>query len=122
MPNALTIGITYDVFWHLNPKKLEPFVKSYENKKKIRDEEMWYMGQYIMSSLDATVCNSTIWKGKNGKPSKYVEKPFYQIQEDNKKVLSEDEKKKQLDKFVMSLKLMESNFKAEHKNKDGTGS
>lgn len=86
----------------------------------MRDEDMWIMGQYVMSALDSTVCNSSIWRGKHGKPSKYIEKPIMQTYEPKNTVLTEDEKKKQLDKFVMSLKLMESNFKAEHKNKDGS--
>ena len=89
-------------------------------KQKMKDEEMWLMGQYIMSALDATVCNSSIWRGKNGKPSKYFEKPLLQTVEPKEKVLTEEEKKKQLEKFVMSMKLMENNYKAEHGNKDGS--
>ena len=85
----------------------------------MRDEEMWLMGQYVMSALDATVCNSFLWRGKNGKPSKYIEKPILQTAELENHVLTEEEKKKQLEKFVMSMKLMESNYKAEHKNNDG---
>ena len=95
------------------------FYKAYKQKQKIKDEEMWYMGQYIMSALECTVCNNTFWKGKNGKPSKYIEKPILQQFEEknSNKILTENEKQAQLDKFVMSLKIMESNFKAEHENK-----
>jgi hypothetical protein len=39
----------------------------------MKDEEMWLMGNYIMSALDATVCNNSLWRGKNGKPAKYIE-------------------------------------------------
>lgn len=28
LPNALLCGCSYDLFWHLNPKKLEPFYKA----------------------------------------------------------------------------------------------
>lgn len=86
----------------------------------MKDEEMWLMGNYIMSALDATVCNNSLWRGKNGKPAKYIEKPIMQTAELENKVLTEEEKKKQLEKFVMSMKLMESNYKAEHKNNDGS--
>lgn len=103
------------------PIELPAFYKAYKQRRKIRDEEMWIMGQYIMSALDATVCNNSLWKGKHGTPSKYIEKPiFSQYEEKKERELTEEEKQSQLDKFVMSLKLLESNFKANRKNKDGT--
>ena len=119
MPFALAIGVPYDTFWHLTPNKLPSFYKAYELKRKLQDENMWIMGQYIMSALDSTVCNNSFWKGKNGKASSYLQKPLLsQIQSKKiaNKELTEDEKQAQLDKFVMSLKIMESNFNAEHKN------
>ena len=112
------MGISYETFLHLTPKKLSYFIEGHNLKRKMRDEEMWILGQYIMSALDSTVCNSSIWRGKHGKPAKYIEKPIMQMDNFKNHVLTEDEKQKQLDKFVMSLKLMESNYKAEHENKD----
>ena len=113
--------MTKQEFMKSLPIELPAFYKAYKQKRKIRDEEMWLMGQYIMSALDATVCNNSLWKGKNGTPSKYFEKPILsQYEEKKDKELTEEEKQAQLDKFVMSLKLLESNFKANKKNKDGT--
>ena len=79
---------------------------------------MWYMGQYIMSALDSTVCNSFLWKGKNGTPSKYLEKPFMSNVEDRKKdiPLTEEEKRKKTEELFMQLKIMGANHKK--KNKD----
>ena len=74
---ALTIGVPYETFWHLTPKKLKAFYKSYKQKRKIEDEKMWYMGQYIMSALDSTVCNNSFWKGKHGTASKYFKEPLF---------------------------------------------
>lgn len=76
MPNALAIGVSYELFWHLSPTKLKAFEEAYMIKRKMRDEEMWYMGQYVASALNSTVCNAELWRGKNGKTEKYVEKPF----------------------------------------------
>lgn len=81
---------------------------------------MWIMGQYIMSALDSTVCNNFLWKGKHFTPSKYIEKPILQQFEEKSKTLTKEDKEIQLEKFVMSLKIMESNFKAEHTNKDSS--
>lgn len=108
------MGISYETFLHLTPKKLSYFISGYRTKQKMRDEEMWLLGQYFMSALDATVCNNALWRGKNGKPSKYIEKPILQTVEEENKILTEEEKKLQLEKFVLSMKLMEKNYKAEH--------
>ncbi len=72
----MTIGVPYDVFWNLNPKKLESFEIAYKNKRHIEDEKMWYMGQYIMSAIDATICNAFRKHRSDG--GEYIEKPFMQ--------------------------------------------
>ena len=115
LPHALTIGISYFDFWHMNPAILKAHVDAFIEKRKIMDEQMWVMGHYIMSALDATVCNNVLWRGKNGKPAKYIEKPIMQTVNNNNKVLTEEEKKRETEKFFMSLKIMEANFKANHK-------
>lgn len=76
-----------------------------------------------MSAIDATVCNHALWRGKHGKPSKYIEKPIMQtIENDGNKnrELTEEEKREQTEKLFMSLRLMEVNFNATHKIKDGS--
>lgn len=72
---ALKIGVPWDVFWHLNPKKLEPFVKAYAQKKQERSDEMWLMGQYVAAALDATVCNAMPFIKRRSK-GKYPERPI----------------------------------------------
>lgn len=76
---------------------------------------MWF-GTYGLSAVSVAVEHCLA--GRKAK-SKYIEKPVLsEIQErKTNKELTEDEKQAQLDKFVMSLKIMESNFKAEHENK-----
>ena len=76
---------------------------------------MWF-GTYGLSAVSVAVEHCLV--GRKAK-SKYIEKPVLsEIQErKTNKELTEDEKQAQLDKFVMSLKIMESNFKAEHENK-----
>ena len=74
---------------------------------------MWF-GTYGLSAVSVAVEHCLA--GRKAK-SKYIEKPVLsEIQErKTNKELTEDEKQAQLDKFVMSLKIMESNFKAENK-------
>jgi len=60
LPQALTIGVDYDLFWSLNPRKLQPFVKSFKMKQKIKTEyinfQTWlqgiYFGKALVASLD----------------------------------------------------------------------
>ena len=60
LPQALTIGVDYDLFWSLNPRKLQAFVKSFKMKQKIKTEyinfQTWlqgiYFGKALVASLD----------------------------------------------------------------------
>lgn len=77
---------------------------------------MWF-GTYGLSAVSVAVEHCLA--GRKAK-SKYIEKPVLaemQKKNDMNRELTEDEKQAQLDKFIMSLKIMESNFKAEHENK-----
>ena len=53
LPEALAMGIDYDLFWKLNPHKLEPFLKAREIKMKRKNEEMWLQGMYIFNAAKA---------------------------------------------------------------------
>lgn len=70
LPSALLIGVDYQLFWSLNPRKLEPFILAYEKKSKSRLEELnvaaWLNGVYFTQSIGATF-------GENGK---YPEEPI----------------------------------------------
>lgn len=84
---------------------------------------MWIMGQYVMSALDATVCNNSLWKGKNGTPSKYVEKPITfgaEEKTEENAPLTEEEKRRQTEQLFMRLKIMGANHKRSNKSKDST--
>ena len=113
--------MTKQEFMKSLPIELPAFYKAYKQIRKIIDEEMWLMGQYIMSALDATVCNNSLWKGKNGTPSKYFEKPILSQHEEKKnKELTEEEKQKQVDLFFAREKARRVNWKRNQKTKDST--
>lgn len=112
MPNALTIGVPYEVFWHLNPTKLKPFQTAFENKRKLRDEENWLVwGTYGMSALSVVLASAF---SKNSQ-AKFIEKPVYQqIKEDNRE-LTEEEKKRQIEQIFAQLQIMATNYNLNHK-------
>lgn len=45
------IGVDYDLFWTLNPKSLEPFVKAFELKQKYDDMISWTNGLYVRMAI-----------------------------------------------------------------------
>ena len=62
--------VPYDVFWHLNPKKLKPFEKAYETELEARQTRMnldaWLHGLYIQHAVASVMSKS----------AKYPQKPF----------------------------------------------
>jgi len=50
-------GAPYELFWHLNPTKLEPFKKAYLLRKKeesrLQDMYGWLYGRYVMDAIGA---------------------------------------------------------------------
>lgn len=125
MPYALTIGVPYETFWHLVPNELRAFYKSYKQRQKIKDEEMWMMGQYVMSAVSFAIDHNL--RGKKAQ-SKYIEKP---IMSDNsisaskdENNMSQEEKNRQIEQLFLKLEIMGKNHKLtkekEEKEKGGS--
>ncbi|MFA0815833.1 MAG: hypothetical protein ACC608_08570 [Anaerofustis sp.] len=56
LPQALVIGVSYDLFWTLNPKTLEPFIEAFKQKQIAKRDEInlsaWLTGRMLqMRSL-----------------------------------------------------------------------
>lgn len=51
LPQALSVGVSYELFFTLNPKKLKPFVKARELNIKFESDrihyEAWLNGLYV---------------------------------------------------------------------------
>lgn len=70
MPNALTWGCPYELFWKLNPKKLEAFHKAYSDRIEAKNTELdilaWRIGRYVVNSVSTAL---------DGRRNKYPDKP-----------------------------------------------
>ena len=83
MPQALTIGVDYRLFWKLNPKTIEPFIESFKNKKHQQIDQInlqaWINGLYVMHAVAAVF----------SKNANYFDEPisFLDRSEDNKQSL-----------------------------------
>lgn len=98
----------------MNPHIINLLMKGHQEKLKIQmqaqDRLNWYMGQYVMSALDSTVCNNWPWRGKGSQPHSYIKKPILQTQEMDRE-LTKDEQKKAVDLFFSKENARRINWK-----------
>lgn len=107
LPNALAIGVSYETFWHLTPKKLNSFYEAYKIKQKMIDEEMWMMGMYIHNAFETVMENFAAGlSGKKGK-SKYIQKPILQeMSEKNENTYGESNEECAVFEMKQRIKLL----------------
>ena len=82
MPHALEYGCSYELFWHLNPTKLEPFRIAFNNGLKTKNYLAHLQGQYFRDAIAS--CFS--------KSAKYPKEPYGTQREENTKPLTDAEK------------------------------
>lgn len=110
LPNALAVDVPYEVFWHLNPKKLESFYDAYKIKQKMRDEEAWANNIYTLRAFQVVMAQ--FGAGLSGKRStaQYFEKPFMEEVHEQRE-LTEEEKQREVDKFFARENARRVNWK-----------
>lgn len=82
LPNALLAGCSYELFWTLNPTKLEPFYKAQQMKAEAQFNRenlvAWINGLYTMRALGAVLPKGSKYPSKpidlNEKPKTDAEK------------------------------------------------
>lgn len=56
LPMALSIDVEWELFWHLNPKKLSPFIEGHKKKLKEIDSLIHtWIGTYGISALTTAI-------------------------------------------------------------------
>lgn len=74
LPNAMKCGCGYELFWHLNPVKLESFYEMYRMKVKeqviMQDSFAWMQGAYIRDAILSVINRTAAYpkepRGLNG--------------------------------------------------------
>lgn len=87
LPYALSIGVSYNDFWHITPRILKAFEDSHKKKMELLDEQMWQMGIYIQSAVGTAIEHNF---AKNAK-SKYITKPLMYKEEKNENTNKESQ-------------------------------
>lgn len=86
LPLSLRMGVPYSEFWRLNPRRIKPFIKAYqdtlEENQRIENINAWRQGQYIKVAIAAALDRKV----------KYPEQPFGEE--------SKEKTPKEIDKIV----------------------
>lgn len=54
---ALTIGMSSDEYWFGDPHLIYRYEAKHRNQQKLKEQEMWLMGQYIVRALESSRLN-----------------------------------------------------------------
>lgn len=107
---CLALGISEELFWTLNPKRLHPYLEAEKLMQEKRDTEMWRMGMYVYDAVRTAVDNVV-----NGRKSqaKYMDKPLLEQYKEAKQevALTEEDEMKQVEAFFLSLETLSTNAK-----------
>lgn len=97
LPQALSIGISEKEFWHMNPRRIKPYIKAHELKKKERDEDMWFMGHYVLSAVSVAIDRCI-----NGKKatSEYIKRPLFSEIMEECNMTQEEIDKREIQKMI----------------------
>ncbi|MEG2770410.1 MAG: hypothetical protein RR902_06280, partial [Oscillospiraceae bacterium] len=57
LPEALSCGVDYNLFWTLNPRKLKAFIKAQEKINKRKNYELWLQGAYFYNAMSIAISN-----------------------------------------------------------------
>lgn len=99
LPSALSIGVDYGLFWELNPKSLEPFVKAFSLSQENIDRNNWLQGMYIKMAIVSSM----------DKKTNYPTKPF--SEKASKKLSPREHMLEIRDKVLRTANVINSNFK-----------
>lgn len=121
MPDALSIGIEWNLFWSLNPKKLEPFAKAHKKRVKEQDAMIHsWIGSYGISALIFAISKCF----NKSSQYEYIKEPIYSkndISEKEDLPLTEEEKKAKTEQLFMKLKIMGLNHSRNNKKEVENG-
>jgi hypothetical protein len=105
LPNALSIGITEDEFWALNPHRINIRLEAYNLKLKRLDEYIWAAcGGYVTNAVYYAVDKCL---AGNKSKAEYIEKPMYSAddEEDNEKEKAVSESREEVAIFEMKQRI-----------------
>lgn len=94
----MAVGVSYEIFMHLNPKKLDSFYKGYRLRRKLEDERDYNMGIYNLRAVSVSIDHCI--NGNKAK-SEYFKVPILQSVEDTERLTQEEINERELRKMLL---------------------
>ena len=113
-PFYMSIGMTYDEFWHGKPEQAKYYRKAYELKKKQINEQMWLQGMYFFEALCDVAPILVSFPSKNAKIHEYSVEPYaLTVKEQKEREQKEMERKQKamMNKFAAMSVMINHKFK-----------
>lgn len=118
------LGISEELFWTLNPAKIEPYRIAYTIKEKQRAEELdyigWLFGLYNERAFGVPLSQFASGLSRKKSDASYFDKPFSQQKTGGNSILpqegeelSDEEKRRRTELLFASLNTMALNYKLE---------
>ena len=77
----MAIGVSEERFWDGCPRDLKPYIEAQKMRQKMKDEEMWLMGNYVREAVSVSIENCFAKHPK----AKYYKEPVLQKVTNQKK-------------------------------------
>lgn len=76
-PHYMSLGMSYDDFWHGDVSMVVAYRKAHELRERRRNQELWLQGMYFYEALcDASPLFRFSMKKGTVKPEPYVKEPY----------------------------------------------
>lgn len=116
-PHYLVMGMTPEQYWDGESSWKKAYREAYrlrtENEWRLNDRSNWYMGQYIISVLQAVPLFVGGLNTSGVTLPEYPDKPFFEKEEERK---SEEQRKKEEENQMMyAMAMMQAQFEAFNK-------
>lgn len=105
------MGMTEEKFYDSTPYEIEAYLEAYEIRQRETDARDWRMGYYNLDAFQTVLAHAfTKHSGK-----RYIEKPLLEEEFEKRHMteeeLTEEEKRRFRENFVMKIQIMGANFK-----------
>ena len=96
----MSYGMTIDEFWNSNPRIAKIYVKAYENRFKLLDEQMWLMGRYAFVAVYIAIEKTFGNNEKHPFKDEYPDRPFSQLAKMTEEEREEERLEKEMRKMI----------------------
>lgn len=116
----MVMGVSYEEFWTLNPRKLNVIVEAYKLRKRVIDEQQWMLGSYVFDGVSIALGNASRKKGQKSKSYfELVKQPMWkQIEQADGSGMTEEEKKQKTELLFKGLEVQMANFNLKKHSKE----